>query len=208
MQEVRRLRVTVLKVMLGLSAAAGAFLLVLCAWVFVQMPGATARPNTFMIVEIYSSSQPQAPTVKIYLEAPSSASDLKFEGDSLLHEFRGVPHQQLIVPVTGVVVSGSGTISFGNSRIKVENGSIAIDQRSVSTCGSGTVLLGTPSFELRDNSVRPAGPLEIILGRNGWYFEGYIHLGSRLFTSSLIRNRGRAGSAEVAAFRLPLRFLT
>ena len=139
-----------------------------------------------MIIEIYSSSQPQGPTVKIYLEAPSSASDLRFEGPSLAHEFRGVPHQQLILPLNGVVVSGSGTISFGNSRIKVENGSIAINERSVGTCGSGTVLLGSPWFEVRHDNIRTAGPLEIILGRNGWYFEGYIHLGSRLFTSSLI----------------------
>jgi hypothetical protein len=122
MREVRRLRITVLKVMLGLTAAAGAFLLVLCAWVFVQMPGATARPNTFMIVEIYSSSQPQAPTVKIYLEAPSSASDLKFQGDSLAHQFRGVPHQQFIRPLTGVVISGSGTISFGGKGVRPGKG--------------------------------------------------------------------------------------
>ena len=184
----RRVSLIVLRVLLGLAAAAGVVLLVMCVWAFSQIPRASANPYTFIIVEIHSSSGTPTTLAKIYLEAPSAASDLKFEGDSLIHQFKGVSHIQAAVPLNGVVVSGSGSIVFGRTRIKIDNGAITVDDRLLSVCGSGSILLGTPSFEVRGDYKSP-GPLEIVLGRNGWYFEGFIHLGGeRLLTSSLIRS--------------------
>jgi hypothetical protein len=99
--------------------------------------------------------------------------------------FREVSHQQAAVPLNGVVVTGSGAILFGATQIKVDDGRVTINGRPLSACQSGSVLLGTPSFEIRGTYNRP-GPLEITLGKNGWYFEGYIHLGGpHLFTASL-----------------------
>lgn len=179
----KRASLIAFRALLGLTAAVGVSVFALCLWAFSQVPSASAKPNSFTIVEVYASSDAQVPLAKIYLEAPSVASDLKFEGNSLVHQFKGVPHVQAAVPLSGVIVSGSGSIVFGHARIKVDSGAIAIDDRSLSTSGPGSVLLGTPSFEFRGNYRNP-GPLEIVLGRNGWYFEGYIHLGGRrLFTS-------------------------
>lgn len=183
----RRVSLIVGRILLGLAAAIGVLFLVMCLWTFSQIPKASANPNTFTIVEIHGPSDTPTALAKIYLEAPSAASDLKFEGDSLVHQFKGVSHIQAAIPLNGVVVSGSGSIVFGHARIKIDNGTITVDGRPLSTCGPGDVLLGTPSFEVR-GSYRSPGPLEIVLGRNGWYFEGFIHLGSaRLLTSSLIR---------------------
>jgi hypothetical protein len=182
----RKVSLIVLRVLLGLTAAAGVVFLVMCVWAFLQIPRASGNPYAFIIVEIHSSSGTPTTLAKIYLEAPSAASDLKFEGDSLIHQFKGVSHIQAAVPLNGVVVSGSGSIVFGRTRIKIDNGAITVDDRLLSVCGSGSILLGTPSFEVRGDYKSP-GPLEIVLGRNGWYFEGFIHLGERLLTSSLIR---------------------
>jgi hypothetical protein len=105
------------------------------------MPRASAKPNTFTIVEIYAASNTQSPLAKIYLEAPSAASDLKFEGTSLTHELGRVPHLQAAEPLSGVVVSGSGAIVFRATRIELENGAISIDHRLLSAGEPGSVLL-------------------------------------------------------------------
>jgi hypothetical protein len=189
--KMKRFCIIGLRLLVVLSSAVGALFVVGCAWVFWHMPRASAEPNSFIIVDAYGSSSPETPLSRIYLEAPSSVTDLKFEGASLKHQFRGVPHEQATVLLNGVAVNGSGTIAFGATRIKIDDGRIVIHDRLLNTLQTGIILLGTPSIEIRGDHKEP-GPLQIILGRNGWYFEGYIHLGGRrLFTSSLTPTGGR-----------------
>jgi hypothetical protein len=185
----KRLSTMALRVLLGLAAVAGITAFATCVWFFLHMPRASANPDSFIIIETFASSNQATPLAKIYLEAPSSASDLRFEGASLKFQFTGVPHEQVSVPLKGVIVSGSGLIVFGTTKIIVDDGVVALNGRRL--CGSGNVLLGTPSFEVRGNYKRP-GPVEVVLSRDGWYFEGYIHLGGqRLLTSSLTTTAAR-----------------
>jgi hypothetical protein len=191
MQAMKRFLVIALKALFILAATGGILVGVFCIWILSRMPRASAMPNSFIIVETYGQSNSTTPVDRVYLESPSSAANLRFEGASLKYQFRGVPHPQAAVPLNGVVVTGSGNIIFGATQIRVEDGRVWIDGRRLDDCQTGNILLGTPTIEIRGTYKRP-GPLEITLGRNGWYFEGFIHLGGwRIFTASSDRRSGQ-----------------
>src|SRR4051812_11558382 len=109
MQMTSKLGTVAIKVALVSFAAIGISVCALWIWVVFHYPGSFAKPNTFIIIETYSSSDRQTPTSRIYLEAPSSPGDLKFDGPSLRYRFAEVPHRQSSVPLKGVVLTGSGT---------------------------------------------------------------------------------------------------
>jgi len=187
MHAMKRLGTAAIKVALVVFLAIGIAVFAACTWAGFQRPSAFAKPNTFMIIETYSSSNMKRPIAKIYLEAPSSPADLRFEGTSLRYQFTGVSHEQASLPLKGVVVSGSGTIVFGTAKITVNEGTVAINGRQLSCCSSGYVLLGTPSYEIRGDQTAPDSLLEVVLGRNGWYYQGYIRLGNGLLMRLLYR---------------------
>jgi hypothetical protein len=159
----------VLFIVLGLLSAASAL------WAFSKLPRTFGVPYSFVIIETYGPQDLNVPMAKIYLEPPSSEQDLGFEGASLKHTSKAVPHFQAAIPLPGVVVTGSGTIHFGRNRIDVSDGKIAINGRSIENHDSERILLGTSEFEVRDD-FRKTGPLEIVLGRNGWYLESRVRI--------------------------------
>ncbi len=166
-----------------LLAAAGLCAFVVCAWTLFQRPRIYARGDGFITMEVYKPADSTVPAARIYFEAPSSADDLRFEGRSLAHQFRELPHPEVSTLRPGVVVSGSGKAIFHSAVIDVADGEIMINGRLIRSSATSNIWLGTPGYEIRDDS-RPRAtdtfnqprPLEVIVGRNGWYYEGYIRI--------------------------------
>lgn len=166
-----------------LLAAGGLCALVVCSLTLFQRPGVYARGDGFITMEVYKSSDSTVPAARIYFEAPSSANDLRFEGRSLAHQFRELPHPEVSTLRAGVVVSGSGKAIFHSAVIDVADGEISINGRPIYSSATSNIWLGTPDYEIRDESkprardnVNLPRPLEVIVGRNGWYCEGYIRI--------------------------------
>ncbi len=172
-----------LRALVLLLAAGGSCAFVVCAWTLFQRPRIYARGDSFITMEVHKSADSTVPAARIYFEAPSSADDLRFEGRSLAHEFRGLPHPEVSTLRPGVVVSGSGKAIFHSAVIDIADGEISINGRPIRSLATSNIWLGTPDYEIRDDSkprardtLNQPRPLEVILGGNGWYCEGYIRI--------------------------------
>jgi hypothetical protein len=111
----------------------------------IERPQHSATPNSFLIVAVYKASSDAVPTTRIYLNAPSSSQDLKFDGVGLTHRFQEVSHWQSAVPLSGVIVVGKGTILFGSAELSVDNGNVKINGLSV--CPREVTVTRNGNFE-------------------------------------------------------------
>jgi hypothetical protein len=91
-----------------------------------RAPRHFAKPSSFLILDIESSRGPES-TTRIYLDSPTAANDLRFEGEKLSFKAEPRPHFQSSVPLPGYVVSGEGRIVFGAATINVKDGVVQLN---------------------------------------------------------------------------------
>jgi hypothetical protein len=95
-------------------------------WEYATRPHAFAKPYSFLILDIENSRNPQQ-TTRIYLDSPSSAKDVRFEGAKLSYQAVGRPHPQAAVLLPGYVVGGEGRVVFGSAVLDVKDGEVRLN---------------------------------------------------------------------------------
>lgn len=122
--EIKQLCRDLARVFLYLFALIGVVATVYGSYGYWHRPATFAAPNSFLILDIYKTTNREGPRTRIYLDSVSSPSALRFEGPELSHELAGALHSDSTVPLAGILV---GKVVFGQSVIGVNDGSIDIN---------------------------------------------------------------------------------
>ena len=99
-----------------------------CDWTrnVLARPHHFAKPFSFVILDIENPKNPGSAT-RIYLDPPSSLSDVRFEGSGLHYRRADLPHSQSSVPFPGYIISGEGRIVFGLAVLEIKDGEVRLN---------------------------------------------------------------------------------
>ena len=113
---------------------------------YAARPHHFAKPYSFLILDIENPKDPQA-TTRIYLDSPSSPSDVRFEGPGLIYRAVNRPHAQAAVALPGYTLSGEGRVVFGSAVLDLKDGDVKLNgldlcRREIVLSRSGEIWQG------------------------------------------------------------------